>query len=422
MRWRRAKTRSRRRGIALLMVLWVVVVCGMMMLGVMKACRAQRALAHEEFGAVEAHWLARAGVEQAMAVLEDDDPSADSPADKWYDNPGVFEKVTMGSGTFSVRSAADDDRAGLDDEAARVNLNVADKKQLTELKTLSETQVDSLIDWRKGGDQPSPSGAKAGYYQHLSFPYEMRGKDFQTHRELLLVQGFEDRSFFGRPGAALAAGGDAAQTTVYSYQPNRDPTGGPRINFNTVSADVLQQRFNFTPQLAAGVVQTRAGQQYQSLSDLLKVQPRQNAPAAPPANGPPSNEPPVAQLTIQWLAAHAEYITLNENPRQPGKINVNTASSEVLMTLPGINREIGDRIVNERSSSSGVFKTLADLLERHVLDEQVFRNVFEKLTVRSDVFTVESIGTSGAGVQRRILAVIDRGNDPMSILYWYQTP
>jgi type II secretory pathway component PulK len=243
------------------MVLWVVVVCGMMMLGVMKACRAKRALAHEEFGAVEAHWLARAGVEQAMAVLEDDDPSADSPADKWYDNPGIFEKVELGSGTFSVRSAADNHRAGLDDEAARVNLTVADKKQLTELKTLSETQVDSLIDWRRGGDQPSPNGANAGYYQHLSLPYEMRGKDFQTHRELLLVRGFEDRSFFGRPGAALAAGGDAAQTTVYSYQPNRDPTGAPRINFNTVSAELLQQRFNFTPQLAAGVMQTRGRQQ-----------------------------------------------------------------------------------------------------------------------------------------------------------------
>src|SRR4051794_639867 len=120
------RRRQRRRGVAMVIVMWVVLVSGLMLVGVMKAARTQRALAHGELSAVEAHWLARAGVEQAMAVLEDDDDlAADSTLEKWYSNPAVFENVELGAGSFSVRSAADENRPGLDDESSKINLNVA---------------------------------------------------------------------------------------------------------------------------------------------------------------------------------------------------------------------------------------------------------------------------------------------------------
>src|SRR5437016_10750265 len=101
---------SRSRGVALVTVMWVVLVSGLMLLGVVKAARTQRALSHGGFQALEAHWLARAGVEQAMAVLEDDDPAADSPLDKWFDDRSVFENIELGSGSFSVVSVAEDNR------------------------------------------------------------------------------------------------------------------------------------------------------------------------------------------------------------------------------------------------------------------------------------------------------------------------
>lgn len=436
-------SQSRSRGVALVIVMWVVIVAGLMLLGVMRSAQTHWALAHEEFGAVEAHWLARAGVEQAMAVLEDDDPTSDTPAESWYQDTSVFEKIELGSGTFTVHSAADDGRAGLDDESGRLNLNAADKKQLTELKTLSDMQIDSLIDWRTPNDVSSGDGAKAGYYQHLEHPYELRGKELQTQRELLLVRGFEDRSFFGKPGSTLAAAGPASQTTVYSYTTNLDPQGAARVNFNTVPAQTLQERFNFSPQLAQAVVQQRATQQFQNLSALLEVRPP-GSPGSPGSSGSPgraaprsgpgsSNAPsspesspggaaPLTQITLPWVAQHAEEISVSDDSRLPAKLNINTASREVLMSLPGLSEELADRIVADRSSSNGGFASLADVLERHLLSDDVFRAVFEKLTVRSDVFSVESVGVSASGVQRRILAVIDRGSSPMSILYWYQTP
>jgi DNA uptake protein ComE-like DNA-binding protein len=443
-----------RHGVALVIVMWVVLVSGLMLVGVMKAARTQRALAHGELSAVEAHWLARAGVEQAMAVLEDDDDLAtDSTLEKWYSNPAVFENVELGTGSFSVRSSGDDNRPGLDDESSKINLNVADKPQLTEMKTMSDGQINALLEWRAGagggggsvaasagsagargaggarsgsnggGGGGNDNGSQGGYYTQLQFPYEMRGGPLQTHRELFLVRGFEDRSFFGKPGATFAATGSAAQTTVYSYQTDHDPKGAPRINMNTTSAQDLQEKLNFTPQLAQGVVQGRATQQYQNLAALLNVRPQQGGGGGGNANGssPTSSEPPVTQMTLQWLAGHAEQITVSDDARLPAKINVNTASHDVLITLPGINGELADRIITQRSASGGVFRTLADLLDRRVLEQNVLRNLLDKITVRSDVFSVESVGVSAGGVQRRIFAVIDRGQKPVGILYWYQT-
>jgi DNA uptake protein ComE-like DNA-binding protein len=408
----------------LVAVLWVVIVAGLLLLGVQKAARMHRALAHSELAAVQAQWLARAGVEQAMAVLDDEQSTSDTVTQTWYRDESLFEKVRLAGGWFRVHSAADDNRPGLDDESGRINLNNADAKQLRELKTLTDTQIDSLIDWRSTSDTPSPNGAKAGYYQHLKFPYEMRGKEFQTHRELLLVRGFEDRKFFGDAPGDLAATGPAAQTTVYSYQANRDPAGGNRVNVNSVSAQVLQDRWHFTPQLAQAFVQARSGRTFQNLAALLDVQPQNqnrsnDATDQQPAGG---GNTPVTQITLPWLAEHVEEMALNDQHRLPGKINVNTASREVLLTLPGITSELVDQIITQRESSSGGFKSLADLLDRHVLGTELFRGIFEKLTVRSDVFSVESTGMSDGGVQRRVLAVIDRGASPMRILYWYQDP
>ena len=224
----------------------------------------------------------------------------------------------------------------------------------------------------------------------------------------------------GSTGANLATG-DAAQTTVYSYQTNRDPKGLPRENLNSATAQNLQERFNFTPQLAQAVVQGR-NPRYQNLAALLNVRPQAGRPAADNSS-PPSNsgEPQVTQMTLDWLAKHSEEICLDDANRLPAKININTASHEVLKTLPGMNDERAEQIISSRSASGGVFNTLGDVLDRRVLEPNVLRGMLDKLTVRSDVFTVESVGVSGSGVQERIIAVIDRGSDPVGILYWCQT-
>jgi len=43
------------------------------------------------------------------------------------------------------------------------------------------------------------------------------------------------------------------------------------------------------------------------------------------------------------------------------------------------------------------------------------------VTVRSSVFEVRSVATTSGGFRHTIVAVVDRGVKPMTILYWWQS-
>ena len=194
---------SRRRGFALLLVMWVVLIAGLMLIGVQKAVRVNLATAYSELASVQAHWLARAGVEQALAVLEDDDASTDNMWDYWYSDTGYFEHAELATGTFSLiaPSAPMDNprniRYGLIDHCGRLNLNVAQAKQLTSLAELADWQVNSILDWRDSDDDVRPGGAEAVYYHHLDYPYLIRNGPFRTIDELRLVHGIDQVVFDG---------------------------------------------------------------------------------------------------------------------------------------------------------------------------------------------------------------------------------
>jgi hypothetical protein len=114
-------------------------------------------------------------------------------------------------------------------------------------------------------------------------------------------------------------------------------------------------------------------------------------------------------------------MTVSDDQRLPARINVNTASREVLITLPEMTQDLADAIIARRSGAAGPFRSLGELLTTKTLDEKQFRQLVDRLTVRSSVFSVESTGTAAWGVRCRILAVIDRSSSPMRVVFWYQT-
>lgn len=58
----------------------------------------------------------------------------------------------------------------------------------------------------------------------------------------------------------------------------------------------------------------------------------------------------------------------------PGNVNVNAASAEELMMLPGVDREIADAIIRFRDEHDG-FKSIFDLQKIHGIDETKFRKM-----------------------------------------------
>ena len=447
-------SRPAERGFALIAVMWVVLVAGLMLMGVHKAVQANLSMARNELESVRAHWLARAGVEQAVAILEDDGKAVDGMWDLWYSDQDSFEKVPLLGGRFSVIGPAHPfgdprkSRYGLTDHCGRVNVNTADENQLKLLCDLRPWQVSSILDWRDGDNDARPGGAEAVHYHRLDYPYLIRNGALKTLDELRLVHGIEEQVFTGEDAnlnGVLDANEDDTRTslpdddgdgklarglgglmTVYSYELNRDADGRQRVNVNSGNTSDLRtalvDRFNFTDALARGVSDHSSGgrggsNRFNSLMDLVSVRPAQGRSGQDSSD----DKDKVKEITVKWLAKYLDELTLTDDERLPGRINVNTAPEEVLATLPKMSAATVEAIVRRQSGSAGPFDSVGELLTGEVLTEEQFKAVAERLSVRSSVFGIRSVGVSRWGIRREIVAVVDRGAQSTTILYWCQS-
>lgn len=138
-------------------------------------------------------------------------------------------------------------------------------------------------------------------------------------------------------------------------------------------------------------------------------------------------------------------ITVADPPEKPvqGRININTASKQVLEALPGIDSTLSQAIINYGNSKKRPFNEIGEILQILLLaklgsngkdddkdgyiDEEdereaIFRSLSNLITTRSNCFTVisrgEVIRNDEIVAERKIKAVIDRGSSPIKIKYY----
>lgn len=138
-------------------------------------------------------------------------------------------------------------------------------------------------------------------------------------------------------------------------------------------------------------------------------------------------------------------ITVADPPEKPvqGRININTASKQVLEALPGIDSTLSQAIINYGNSKKRPFNEIGEILQILLLarlgsngkdddkdgyiDEEdereaIFRSLSNLITTRSNCFTVISRGevvkNDEIVAERKIKAVIDRGSLPIKIKYY----
>ena len=292
------------------------------------------------------------------------------------------------------------------------------------------------------------------YYHHLEHPYLIRNGPLETVGELRLVRGIDSLAFRGEDangngvldeneedlGESFPADdGDGELTlgmgglcTIYSYELNRDANGDKRVNVNTADTKTLVDTFNFTDALAKAVTEyganTTSGKsptakepgkdqkkRFTSLMDMLKVKARQTQ------ESKDADQEKVDKIDVKWLANHLDELTLTDDDRLAGRINVNTAPGEVLMTLGGMDPSTAHKILQHGGIGSGSFSSVGELLTGGTITEDQFKKFAERLTVRSSVFEIRSSAVTTWGVRREIVAVVDRGTQPMTVLYWCQS-
>lgn len=382
----------------ILVEVMVVVACLVALMGMLLANqRASLQEKQDKMRGQRAEMMARSGLAYAFSTLNDTttNTSLVTQNDTWY---------TLGQNgqeEFQVGQGQDSFRIQIVDAGSLININTATETQLQQLP-LTQEQTDSLLDWRETGQNARGSGAKDSYYNSLEQPYNTKLGNLYTLSELLLIKGWTAKMLYttqtdmtstqiqpqdskGNPLPLIG------MLTVDSSAPNTQASGTARVNFsqqglnqNTLSQIGLNNQ--------AIVAQIVARAPYNSFRALLGI-------------------PGMTANTAQTLLNGAGFGTAT---RLTGKVNINTASEQVLRSLPNLTSDVASAIVGRQSSG---FQSLGELATVPGLSINTLAQVADNFTVGCDTWIVRVYGESG-GVGAAFEAVVSKVNNKMQIQKW----
>ncbi len=137
-----------------------------------------------------------------------------------------------------------------------------------------------------------------------------------------------------------------------------------------------------------------------------------NAPAPPGqanANFPGNNPSGPKVISQSLLADIADDVTVADGTDLDGVVNINTASLEVLICLPGVQRELAQAIISFRQSN-GFFSNIAGLLRVQGMTQDLFKQLAPLVTARSETFRILCEGkVTSTGARQRILEIVHVG-------------
>ncbi len=430
------RNNSDKKGLVLIAVLWIVIILTVIITGVVRSSRLNVKVSLAAQDSVCRRWAGLGGIETAVAVLKEDLTASDSLFDLWSDNEDDFNNIQLGNYLFTVKVI---------DEAGKLNINTATKEQLLTLPDMTEEIVSAIMDWRDGDEDQTTGGAEGGYYQNLPFKYQIRNGNLRTIRELILVRGVTGRLLYGedtnlngrldsneRDGEARPPDdnedgrldkGWIEYLTCYSYDKNVDADGNRRVNINQADANELKESLGISESHAKWIVENRGQNRYQSIADLINA----NSPKESKNSSGGDSQVQAEPLDLATFSNIADKITVDDTEQVPGRINVNTASKIVLAALLGGDdkaHQLADNIIAHRENLPDGMKSIAEIMDVSSMDIDTFKKIANHITVRSNVFTIRSFASAESKVISRgelqIESVVDRGNSPSQVLYFYQ--
>ena len=438
----------RAQGSVLVALLWCLMLLSLIVIGLLHTTRIDLTVQKNYGDHIQAHYLAVAGIEKAKALLYRDARERSrirrNHNGLLYDSPEDFREVTLGRGKFRVfhragASAGGGLRYGVEDEEGRLNVNYASLEALGKIEGLTPDIAAAIVDWRDEDNEVTPGGAEAEYYASLRPPYLPRNGPLQTIRELLMVRGVTRELLFGTRNERLekddeTSGADdtgwADLFTVDSWVNNVNAAGEDPVNIQNADERALTGVRGITPDIARAIVAYRNQNRFESVADLLDVPAAQNRNQGglPPnqvpnqtaqnqfvpgtdgtPNQPASNPSGPKVVSEDLLMDIADDLTVQTAQEFPGAININSASLEVLMCLPGVTRQLAHAILSYRQSS-GYFANIAGVLKVPGFNRDIFKQIAPLVTARSETFRILSEGrVQSSGTRERIQEIVHVG-------------
>jgi len=437
-------TEYTRKGFVLIAVLWLAVLFVAIVTISAKTAKLDTTLSVGAGQRICGKWAARAAIEKVIYLLNKDSNGSDSMNDSWAFDDSDDDSQEIEINGFDIQIS-------VIDQASKININKINKKELLLLPNMTDEIAMAIIDWRDKDNNQQPSGAEESYYDSLIPSYHTANEPFKTVRELLAVKGITEKLLIGAGKNDTAsekisngsddseAGGWGQYLCCNSSTDNKDSLGNDRININKADESKLVSGLGVSKEHAKWIVQKR-NKGFKSITDLIDgnspkkkdLSKKENLPEksnvkkdkSKKGKGKDSKKKKEIEgvpLDLETFCSIADKMTISDEKKLYGQVNINTAPQTVIEVLLDDNEQLAKSIVEFRDNSSTGIETIADLLEVKGVDIKTFKNIAGKFCTRSNIFAVRCTATSIINQMRfAVETIIDRSSDPAEIIYWYQ--
>jgi DNA uptake protein ComE-like DNA-binding protein len=373
-------------------------------------------------------------------------------------------------------------RYGVENESARLNVNAVsiwDAKSagtgrtvLMNLPGMTEEIADSILDWLDADDTARDFGAESNEYSAMSPAYAPKNGPIDSVEELLLVRGVTPALLFGLdtnrngmvdPGEQNGTlpqdvdnsdgsfnRGWSAYLTVNSLEANTNRERKPRINVNSNDLEQLYNDMtgvidaawatfivayrqngaasgnstNALPATARAINFSNTGNtQINTMLDLIGINVSVTFPGDTQATLISSPFQSDTSSMNSYLPQLMDNLTVFTGTTVAGRINVNQAPRTVLMCVPGMTKELVDKIIAVREPEPSKDQAGRNyetwLMAEGIVNSTQMKSLTPYLTGGGDVFRAQVTGYyDGGGPTARCEALIDTTGAVGRLLLW----
>lgn len=428
---------NNRRGGVLAIVIWSIAVLAIVVAATQVVTFRTAALGAKSLDRVQSRWAARAGVEQAIAMMatHNENPESNDALSlmRGLEDVAVGELKT---GTWEITHILDgQEYLGPLDESAKLNINSLGSAELLELDFdgLSQDVIDAIIDWRDEDDEPGLMGAEIEFYQNRNLPYEPRNDDVRSIAELELVAGVWPESLRGADlrlinkfDPTVAAPGWAEYLTAYTYSTGSMIGGEEKFRLDGAEVEDVMDYFGLTKEQADEVLSFAGGGENVILESIIAQNEGESSSSSSgsglssrrtgrSSGGSSSGATP---LTIDQYRMIIDEGWIGElDDRRVGRLNVNTASQLALEIVFSFDPSLAEDVIALRDSKEGGITSIVDLLEAGRIEPAILGAVGHRLTTEGTVYSITSRGRAASGdIETAMFVVVDRSTLPIQIL------
>lgn len=382
-------------GLSLISTLWILTVLSVLAMQMLYSFNLESKAQGNFFDRVKHHFAAKSGFEWAVAKLAVDETNFDSLGESWAQP--LQSQIEDGIRTGGLLNY----QVTITDEAAKINLNAA-----------AEDQIRNLLSFLGVQPEINELGDLATRI--------VEGRPYRTVRDVARVEGMTQEVLYGLqqqaaveeatsgvppstnvPGAVTNApesllpptltmtsvGGLINVATVYSVDTNTDANGGQRVNINSANVNQIRQIQSnnnqnvFSQGEANAIIQSR---DHSGLSALLDVQ--------VVSDNVFNNIRDQISVVDTVSSSDGGFSGnsddefgggRNNNSEDSGdsKTNINTANSQELQELDGIDGGIADRIIAHRNSQ-GNFQNIDAIKQVKLMSVRELASIADKVTTK----------------------------------------